>query len=156
MYHDEGFIDPIDYYYHYDDNDNIDQLVKHYDSMSQLYFKSIIEFCIIPTLYQAFNSLLPVLISSLIIKLTAVYSNFSINHMNVLNIVISITVYTYLYKKNVIAYLTVFVVIIYVLQSIFKPLNQKKFVVVSFSMLHLFCGKIFLLNVSEWNSMKGI
>ncbi len=153
MYHDEGFVDPIDYYY---DDNSFNDLLNHHESAAQLYLTGIFELCIIPTVSQAFNSLLPVLISSMLIKLIVVKTHLSISHIHLVNVFVSIAVYTYLYDMKLVAYLTALVVIIYLIQSVFDSLDQKRLSVVIFSMLHLFVGKILLLTVSEWNSIKGI
>ena len=153
IYSEEGFIEHMDYEY------DLDQL--GYDSLlmdsdiSESDFHNLVNFCIKPVIYQSFKSLLPILISSLLIKLASILTNLTVKQLNLLNLITSSALFAYLYEAKLLIFLSGIVVSTFATLTIVLSRRKRLMAVVLLSLLHLFVGKIFLLSVQEWNSIKG-
>jgi hypothetical protein len=149
-YSDGGFLEQIDY----DDFEfEYDNLLM--DSVSDNELTNLLNLCIRPVIYQAFKPLLPILVSSLLLKLVAYKTSATIIQLSTLNLLASSAIFAYLYEVKLLAFLTGIVTITYGLLALNLPSNRRRLVVVLFSLAHLFFGKIYLLKVQEWNSIKG-
>lgn len=153
MYSEEGFLEHMDYEYDMDQFD-YDSLLMDSD-ISESDFLNLVNFCVKPVIYQSFKSLLPILISSLLIKLVSIKTNITFKQLNLLNLMTSSALFAYLYEAKLLIFLAGIVASTFTTLTIVLSRNKRRMAVVLLSLLHLFVGKIFLLNVQEWNSIKG-
>lgn len=145
----------------YDDFYPIENEYDMYDLQFEDYIESIsyehlLFNCILPTITQLLQNIYPIILVSLVLRFLA-FKNVSLVYTNAINTVLSITALIYLYKLQSVAYLSVFILIIYILLNVFK-LNKTNLCVATVlcSIGHMFAGRAFLFVDSDWNSIKGI
>lgn len=135
------------------DFDYGEQFEEYIDPIS---YEHLIYFCILPTLKQLAETIYPVVLVSILLRLLA-FRNVSLKHMNTINSLLSILALIYLYKIQSVLYLSLFTLKIYVLLNIFKLSKTNLCVTIMVcSLVHMFIGRVILFEVSEWNSIKGM
>ena len=156
IYHEESFLDPLDYHYDgFDYDTDLEELLMNSNDDLHSYFNQIFTFCMLPVIQQAFKSLLPVLSSSIFIKFISIKTNVTPKQLNLLNIVTSVALFMYLYEVKLLIFLAIIVLFTYCILATSYDRSQKRFSVIAVALIHLSIGKVIMFKEGEWNSIKG-
>ena len=135
----------------YDENDYdyYDDYELDYNSSLNSQFYS----CGYEVIMQANKSLMPILLSTMLIKLLATVANLSSRMLSFVSIVASCATFAYLYELRINIYLLLIVFLTYCIVKLRPKSCNKLVMLVCF--VHLFVGKLILWESDKWNSIKG-